>query len=130
MTHLSPCRIETTATPEELEDVQEAIAVVLFKLREHSMRLETQQKQLEVDVLLPYARHGAKVLKGNAKGGKRTAKKLKGKVETRDEDIVDNARAMLSAHTPRRGLARRLKRKLNLKLSTRRINAILREKGL
>lgn len=44
---------ETTATPLELEDLQEALAVVLFKLCEHSIRLETQQKQLEVDALLP-----------------------------------------------------------------------------
>jgi hypothetical protein len=83
---------------------------------------------VEKEDLKPYAERGAKILKGNAKGGKRSAELLKGKAKKRHKEGLDAARAMLAAGKPRLGLAGRLKHKFGL--SKRPINVILKENGL
>jgi hypothetical protein len=81
-----------------------------------------------VERMRPEAERNAKILKGNAKGGRHTAKKRQKKVEKPHKDIEKYALTMLKAGTPRRGLAGRLETRF--RLSRRQINTILKAAGV
>jgi hypothetical protein len=89
---------ETTATPKELEDLQEALAVVIFKLRERCARLETRIKQqevdalqLEADILLPYAKLGARRRKRQRKATSASIKSRRTLADETEDRIVRKA---------------------------------------
>jgi hypothetical protein len=81
-----------------------------------------------VERIRPCVERNAKILEGNAEGGKQTARKRQKKVEKLHKDIEEHALTMLKAGTPRRGLAGRLTTRFSL--SKRQINTILKAAGV
>lgn len=111
------------ATAEELEAVQEGLAVYCFKLREIAHRLELQKKQAEVGVLLPYAKKGAKAVR-RAKDAQARAVKARHETAGKTESaIVCRARSLLHAGRDRREVAGIIAR--NMGVTARYIRKIL-----
>jgi hypothetical protein len=123
---------ETTATPLELEDAQEAIAVVLFKLREHAAGLETRIKQreldalqLEADALLPYAKLGVRKRKRQQKATSQSIKSRRTLADETADRVVRKALSFRQAGKADCELSGSVAE--SLKLSSKHVREVLQE---
>jgi hypothetical protein len=105
---------ETTATPEALEDAQETLAVVLFKLREQSM--------------LPYAKLGARRRKRQQKATSQSIKSRRQLADETEGRIVRKALSFRQAGKADRKLSGSIAESLGM--SSKHVREVLQERKI